>query len=112
MPARPNYGRGIDVVADLRITIDDRAIDVTADGSSVRAEIGNLAAGRPTLRFALSGLSLARRVSRALDGAALTVVLTREGRPVAELGANVRGGVLARLLRIPNVRLIRAERRS
>lgn len=101
--------RGLEVSGFLQVTVDDRTIDVTADGSRVRAEIGDLASGRPSLRHALSGLTLARRLSRLLDESAITLLVTREGRPIAELGSGVRGGALARFLRVPRVRIVRSR---
>jgi hypothetical protein len=98
-------GRGLEVVAALQMTVDDRTIDLTADGSLVRVEIGDLAIGRRSLRLATSGYVLARRLSRVLVASQMTLRVTRHGRRIVELGAGVRGGALARLLGISRVRI-------
>jgi hypothetical protein len=103
-------GGGLEVTGSVTLTVDGRTIEVTGTGTRVRAEIGGLDAGRPSLRLATSGYALARRLSRALDARALTVEITRDGRTVAELGAGVRGGTLARLLGIARVRIVRGPR--
>jgi len=90
----------------LQITADDgQSIDVSASGSHLRAEIGSLTVRRPTLRMLKSGFALARRLAAVLDRQRLTLVVTRDGKPVAEFGSGVRGGVASWLLRMPRVRL-------
>ncbi len=101
--------RVVEVSGALHVTLDERTIEVTADGSRVRAEIGDIATGRPSIRLAASSFVLARRLSRSLDRSALTLVITRAGVEVAELGAGVRGGRLARFLGMPNVRVRRVR---
>ena len=102
--------RGLEVMGALRLTVDDRTIDVTAMGSRVRAEIGELPNVRPSVRLVASSFTLARRLSRALDATDLTLVITRDGRTVAELGSGVRGGALATMLGIARVRVVRPPR--
>ena len=97
-------GFRLDFSAALEIMLDDRTIEVTADGPRVCAEIAALDGVRPTLRMATSGIVLARRLSRVLDRSELTLVITRNGKPLAELGAGVRGGRLARLFGFSRVR--------
>jgi hypothetical protein len=89
----------------LEVSLDDRTIAVTGSGPWVRAEIAALDGVRPTLRMARSGLVLARRLSRALDRAELRLVITRNGRTLAELGAGVRGGRFSRLFGLSRVRI-------
>jgi hypothetical protein len=102
--------RGLEVTGSLTLTTLDRRIDVTADGSRVRAEIGDLALGRPSLRRATTGYALTRRLLRVLDAASLTVDVTRHGRTVAEFGAGVRGGALARLVGLSRVRIVKPSK--
>ncbi len=99
--------RGLEVSGFLQVTIDDRTIDVTAEGSRVCAEIGDIASGRPSLRLAIAGFTLVRRLARVLDDRALSLHVTRDGRPVLELGAGVRSGTLARIFGVSNVRIVR-----
>ena len=92
----------------LQITAPDGLrVDVSATGATVRAEIHSLALRRPSLRLVRSSLVLARRVARMLDRQKLTLILTRDGKPLAELGAGVRGGLGARLLGLSRVRFYR-----
>jgi hypothetical protein len=98
-------GRGLEVVATLQMTVDDRTIDLTADGSRVRVEIGDLTIGRWSPRLATSGFALVRRLSRVLVASQMTLHVTRNGRQIVELGAGVRGGAVARLLGIACVRI-------
>lgn len=104
MRGRLDFGGSID------ITLDDRTIAITADGSRVHAEIAAFDGVRPTLRLASSGLVLARGLSRVLDRAELTLVITRNGKTFAELGAGVRGGRIARLFGLSRVRVSRLRR--
>jgi hypothetical protein len=82
-------------------------IDVFAAGSVLRAEVGSYPVRRPTLRLVRSSMVLARRLSIVLEAQGLTLVVTRAGKPLAELGAGVMGGIAARMLRMPRVRLFR-----
>ena len=93
---------------ELQITAQDGgSIDVSASGSRVRAEIGTFSLGRPTLRLVTSSVVLARRLATVLERESITLVITRDGKPVAELGAGVKGGLAARLFRMPRVRMHR-----
>jgi antitoxin (DNA-binding transcriptional repressor) of toxin-antitoxin stability system len=78
----------------------------------MRAEVGDLPVGRGSLRTVRSNYLLARRISRFLVRAALSVEITRHGRAVLEIGAGVRSSPLARILGIENVRLVRGNRPS
>jgi hypothetical protein len=106
-PGRRSVARGLEVSGFLQVTIDDRTIDVTAEGSRVRAEIGDMASGRPSLRLAITGFTLVKRLARALDDRALSLLVTRDGRPVLELGSDVRSGTLARIFGVRHVRIVR-----
>jgi hypothetical protein len=98
----------LEIEAALEITSADGAtIGLVADGSTWRAEIGSLEIRRPTLRLVRSSFTLVRRLSRILAARHLTLVITRSGRPVAELGAGVAGGLAARLLGASRVRVFR-----
>ncbi|MBD5653857.1 MAG: hypothetical protein IAI50_01600 [Candidatus Eremiobacteraeota bacterium] len=97
----------VEISGSLQLSIDEREIDVTAFGSRVRVEIGDLAPARPTFRFVRSTSQLARRLARALNERRLTLVVTRHGSPVVELGSGVRGGALARILGLGRVRVYR-----
>lgn len=85
------------------------SIAVSGEGSRIRADIGSLATGRPTLRLIGSSLVLARRLAKALARRELTLLITRSGTPLIELGSAARGGFLERLLRMPRVRLYRRK---
>ena len=50
-------------------------------------------------------MKLARRLARELDARGLTLVVTRNGAALAELGAGVRASPLARLFGLAHVRL-------
>jgi hypothetical protein len=93
----------------VRLTVDDRHIDVTCRGSSVSAEVGDLPIGKMSLRTAKSNYFVARRLSRFLVRASLKVEITRHGRTVLEVGAGVHASPLARILGIANVRLVRSK---
>ncbi|GAC1302651.1 MAG: hypothetical protein NVSMB19_12090 [Vulcanimicrobiaceae bacterium] len=82
---------------------------MTAHGSRVRAEIGDLGPRRPSLRLVRSSAILARRLSHALHARTLTLTITRHGEPLLDLGCGVRGGPLARLLGFSRVRLYRRK---
>ncbi len=82
-------------------------IDVSAEGSTVRAEVNLPEPRRPTLRLVRSSVVLARRLARMLDRQNLTLLVTREGKPLADFGAGVEGGLGARLLRMRRVRFYR-----
>ncbi len=93
----------------MRLTVDDRQIDVTCRGSSLSAEVGDLTFGKMSLRKARANYSIARRLSRFLVRASLTVEITRHGRTILQLGAGVHANPLARILGIANVRLVRGN---
>jgi hypothetical protein len=97
----------LELTGTLQLSLDDVTIDVTAFGSRVRVEIGDFEPGRPTLRLVRSTSTLARRLASALDARRLTLVITRHGKPLVELGAGVRGGRLARALGFGRVRVHR-----
>lgn|GEM_PF-3513531 len=99
--------RALDLSGRLQVGVDDRTFELTASGSSVRLEIGDFAPSLRSLRFVRSGGTLARRLGRVLAARAVTLVVTRNGRPIVELGAGVRSGRFARLLGFANVRLVR-----
>ena len=80
------------------------SIDVTGDGSRLRADIGSVSVKRPTLRLVASSFVLVRRLARLLTRRKLTLFVTRSGEPLVELGAETRGGVAEQLLRMPRVR--------
>jgi hypothetical protein len=100
----------VEVSGALQLELDGRRIDVAATGSRLSAEISSLAAPRPTLRLIASTLTLARRLSRTLDEFGLTFALTRDGRPVLELGAGVRSHAIAKLFGFRRIRLYRRRR--
>jgi hypothetical protein len=94
----------------LRITGEKgETIDLTGEGSRLRADIGSLSVRRPTLRLVRSSLVLVRRLARLLTQRKLTLLVTRAGDPLVELGAQARGGVVERLLRMPRVRIFRRK---
>ncbi len=93
----------------MRLTVDDRHIDLTCRGTNMRAEVGDLPIGKMSLRTARSNYVIARRISRFLVRASLTVEITRHGRTVLKLGAGVQSSPLARILGIANVRLVRGN---
>jgi hypothetical protein len=100
--------RVLEIEAALEITTaDGRTIELNAAGSRWRAEIGSLELRRPTLRLVGSSLTLVRRLSRVLAAQNVTLVITRSGRPLAELGAGVSGGPVAKLLGASRVRVYR-----
>ena len=90
-----------------------RRIALSAQGSRVRLEIGDLPPRRTTFRLLRSGFTLARRLSKALDDRSLTLTVTREGEPLVDLGSGVAGNLAMRLLGISRVRTYgRPRRRS
>ena len=100
----------VEITGSLQVGLDgERTIDVTANGSRVTAEVGDLASGRTPLRFLRSRYVFARRLSRVLDRRALTLVLTNDGEPVAEFGSGVRGGLFDRLVGLARVRRYRKK---
>jgi hypothetical protein len=99
--------RAIELSGRVRLTIDDRTIDVVADGTHLQAEIGDLDVRRPTLRLVRSGFQLARRLARTLDERKLTLDVTSGGRRVVSLGAGVRGPRFGRLFGLERVRMYR-----
>jgi hypothetical protein len=102
---------GLELTISLQVTLDDHTFEVTADGSRISADVGDLEFGRPTLRLGASALELARRLSEALAARSLTLTITRHGREIVELGAGVDGGSLARFLGVSRVRILRGPRR-
>lgn len=97
----------VEVNGALQLEFDGRRIDIAATGSRLSAEVSSLEAPRPTLRLIASSMTLARRLSRTLDEAGLTLTLTRDGRAVLELGAGVRSRGIAKLLGLQRVRVYR-----
>jgi len=96
----------VEITGHLELTLDDDAtIDVTAHGSRVLAEIGDLGPRRPSLRLVRSSIELARRLARFLHARTLTLTITRRGTPLVEIGSGVRGGLLARVLGLSRVRV-------
>ena len=85
------------------------SIDVTGEGSRLRADVASFSVGRPTLRLVSSSFGLVRRLARVLTRRKLTLLVTRSGEPFVELGAEARGGVAERLLRMPRVRIYRRK---
>lgn len=99
---------GVEIVGHLELTLDDSSvIDVTAHGSRVRLEIGDLAPRRPTIRLVRSSATLARRLAKVLHARKLTLSITRNGAPFIELGSGVVGGPIARLFGLSRVRVHR-----
>jgi hypothetical protein len=82
-------------------------IDLLGEGSRLRAEIGSSRVRRPTLRLLRSSVVFANRLAGVLARQDLTLVVTRRGKPLVELGAGVRGGIAERFLRMPRVRIFR-----
>lgn len=98
--------RDLEITGRLELSLDDaHSIDVTAHGSRVRAEIGDLAPKRLGLHFIRSTATLAGRLSRILHARTLTLTITRDGVPFAELGTGVRSYPLARLFGLSRVRV-------
>ncbi len=96
----------VEVTGRLELTLDDaHTIDVTAHGSRIRAEVGDIGPKRPGLRFVASSAILARRLARVLHARTLTLSITRGGEPLVEMGAGVTGQPLARLLGLSRVRV-------
>ncbi len=94
----------------LQITgTEGEAIVLFGEGSRLRAEIGSLSAPRPTLRLARSGAKLVRRLSKVLARRKLTLLVTRSGVPLVELGSEVRGGLAERIFGMSRVRLYRRK---
>lgn len=94
----------------LQITgTEGEAIVLFGEGSRLRAEIGSLSAPRPTLRLARSGAKLVRRLSEVLARRKLTLLVTRSGVPLVELGSEVRGGLAERIFGMSRVRLYRRK---
>jgi hypothetical protein len=87
----------------LRITGEKgETIDLTGEGSRLRADIGSLSVRRPTLRLVRSSLVLVRRLARLLTQRKLTLLVTRGVHAIC-------GGVVERLLRMPRVRIFRRK---
>ncbi len=98
----------VEITGHLELTLDDSAtIDVTAHGSRVRLEIGDLGPRRPSLRLVRSSATLARRLARVLHARRLTLSITRHGAPLVEIGSGVVGGPIARLFGLSRVRVYR-----
>jgi len=96
----------VEITGHLELTLDDaHTIDVTAHGSRIRAEVGDIGPKRPGLRFVASGAVLARRLSRVLHARTLTLSITRDGEPLVDIGAGVTGHPLGRLLGLSRVRV-------
>jgi len=85
------------------------SIALIGEGSRIRADIGSLSTGRPTLRLVRSGVIFLRRLAKLLARRNLTLLVTRSGVPLIELGAAARGGFAARLIGLSRVRLYRRK---
>jgi hypothetical protein len=90
--------RTIEVWAELHVSALDRTIDVSANGSHVRAEVSTLAIRRPTLRLVVTGALALRRLASVLGARGLRLTVSHAGRDVIDLGAGVRAHPIARLL--------------
>ena len=100
----------VEITGHLEIALEEnRVVDVTAHGSRIRAEIGDLARVRPGIRLLGSGALLARRLARVLAARALTLAITRNGEPLVELGDGIRSHPLARLVGLARVRVHRRK---
>jgi hypothetical protein len=99
--------RRLEIEGSLHVSLDERSIEIVAEGSHVRAEIAAFEVRRPSFRLLASSLSLARRLSRSLERRGLTLTVTRDGKPLAELGSGVRGVGVARLFGLSRVRVFR-----
>ena len=73
----------------------------------MRAEIAGFALSRASLREVGLNGRIVRRFSHALDALTLTLVVTRQGKPFAELGSGVRGGPFARFFGASRIRLFK-----
>jgi hypothetical protein len=87
----------LNVDGQLQLSNGERNVTLTAEGSRIQAEIGDF----PTDFFSLLRLGVnvkrARLLSRQLQALKMTLVITRDGVSLAELGSGVRTGPLARL---------------
>ena len=97
--------RSIEVEGLLQLSDGVHDIEVKADGSSLRAEIGRFKADARFLPRLRTYLKYARLLSRELDARNLSLVITADGKPLAELGSGVSGGPVARLLGVDHLRL-------
>ncbi len=102
----------IELEGNLQLELGDARVEISAAGARVRAEIGDLEPRPRSLRQAASYVTFARRLSRLLDLRGLTLAITKNGAPFAELGAGVRGGPLERLFGLPRVRAARRSRKT
>ena len=101
-----NVSHAVEITGHLELSLDDEhTIDVTAQGTRIRAEIGDFGANRPGLRLVRSSAMLARRLSRVLHARHLTLSITRNGASLVDIGAGVSGSPLARLFGFSRVRV-------
>lgn len=96
-----------DVSGSLRLTIDGQDVDVTADGSTLRAEVGRPRRLLRSFGLRFGSASLLRRLTVALDRYEMTLVVTQRGATIARLGSGVRSGFVGWLLRVPYLRFHR-----
>lgn len=98
----------LELEGDLEFTAENgHRIALSAHGSNVRLELGPVPGQRTTLRLLRSSVTLVRRLSRVLQNRSLTLVITREGEPLIELGTGVTGQAVARLFGMSRVRFYR-----
>jgi len=104
--------RALHFDGNLQISDGRREYTVVGSGTGLRAEIGDLRTDVFSLLRMGVSVQRARRLSRELVRRGLTLVITRKGIPVAELGAGVRAGFLARLIGFPHLRFFKNRLRG
>lgn len=96
----------LEVLADLRLTVDGEDIEIRGTGDRVVVDLPSLRAGRRLLAsgpFAGNRARTTGRVHEALQISGLTAEVRLQGDPIARLGAEARPGAIGRLLSLDGV---------
>jgi len=92
----------LEVLADLRLTVDGEAIDVRGEGHHLVVDLPSLRAGRRLVTsgpFVLGNREEAlTRLHEALDVGGVSAEIRLQGTRVARMGAGARPGMLSRVL--------------
>lgn len=99
----------LEVLADLKLSVDGEGIDIQANGDLIVVDLSSLQAGRRLLASGpFSGASRAqttRRIHEALLGTGLTAELRLDGEPFGRIGVRAEPGRFGRLFGLRGVEL-------
>ena len=99
----------LEVLADLRLTVDGERVAIQADGDRIVVDLATLEAGRRLLASYPSSVGRypapTDRFHEALQVAGLTVELRLQGEMIARMGKGAQPGRLGRLLNVEGIEL-------